>query len=51
MKVELAPATQANLADTGSFTVVLANGQRRIKSDWNFVDENLARLIRIVESA
>lgn len=33
-----------------SFSVVLANG-RRIESGWNFSDQELARLIRIAESA
>lgn len=35
---------------SGAFTVLLANG-RRIESGWKFADEELARLIRIVEGA
>ena len=34
----------------GHFVLSLANG-RRIESSWRFVDAELARLIRIVESA
>lgn len=34
----------------GQFVLSLANG-RRIESSWRFVDAELARLIRIVESA
>jgi hypothetical protein len=35
---------------TGQFTLSLANG-RRIESSWRFADAELARLIRIAESA
>jgi hypothetical protein len=35
---------------TGQFTLSLANG-RRIESSWRFADVELARLIRIAESA
>ena len=34
----------------GQFTLALANG-RRIESAWRFADAELARLIRIAESA
>ena len=34
----------------GAFTLSLRNG-RRIESGWGFADEELVRLIRIVESA
>jgi hypothetical protein len=36
-------------ADTG-FVLMLSNG-RRIASDWGFADAELARLIRVAESA
>ncbi len=57
MKVELAPPEpqpkpEAAKAKTKiGFTIVLDKAQRRIGSSWNFADEDLARLIRIVESA
>ena len=35
---------------TGQFTLSLANG-RRIESSWRFAEAELARLIRIAESA
>jgi len=35
---------------TGQFTLSLANG-RRIESSWRFAEADLARLIRIAESA
>ena len=34
----------------GNFTLVLANG-RRIESSWRFAEAELARLIRVAESA
>ena len=34
----------------GTFVVLLANG-RHIESGWNFVEAELARLIRVVEGA
>lgn len=45
LKVEVA-ASEAS----GQFTLSLANG-RRIESSWRFADAELARLIRIAESA
>jgi hypothetical protein len=43
--VKVAPAEPA-----ANFTLSLANG-RRIESSWRFADAELARLIRIAESA
>ena len=40
----------ANAESAASFSLSLANG-RRIESSWRFADAELARLIRIVESA
>jgi hypothetical protein len=37
-------------SEPASFTLSLANG-RRIESSWSFADAELARLIRIAESA
>jgi hypothetical protein len=55
MKVELAPQEPQCGPETANanagFTIVLDKAQRRIESSWNFGDEDLARLIRIVESA
>jgi hypothetical protein len=57
MKVELAPPEPqpkpevAKTITNIGFTIVLDKAQRRIESSWNFADEDLARLIRIVESA
>jgi hypothetical protein len=45
VKVEVAPSETA-----GQFTLSLANG-RRIESSWRFAEAELARLIRIAESA
>ena len=45
VKVEVAPSEAAP-----HFTLSLANG-RRIESSWRFAEAELARLIRIVESA
>jgi hypothetical protein len=45
VKVEMAAA-----GSSGQFTVSLANG-RRIESAWSYSDVELARLIRVVESA
>ena len=45
VRVEVAASESA-----GQFTLGLANG-RRIESSWRFADAELARLIRIVESA
>ena len=45
VKVEVAASETA-----GQFTLSLANG-RRIESSWRFAEAELARLIRIVESA
>ena len=45
VKVEVAASESA-----GQFTLSLANG-RRIESSWRFVEAELARLIRIAESA
>jgi hypothetical protein len=45
VKVEVAPSESV-----GQFTLSLANG-RRIESSWRFADAELARLIRIAESA
>ena len=45
VKVEVAAGESA-----GQFTLSLANG-RRIESSWRFGDAELARLIRIAESA
>ena len=45
VRVEVAASESA-----GQFTLSLANG-RRIESSWRFADAELARLIRIVESA
>lgn len=45
VRVEVAASESA-----GQFTLSLANG-RRIESSWRFGDVELARLIRIVESA
>ena len=39
-----------NVEPAGQFTLSLANG-RRIESSWRFADVELARLIRIAESA
>jgi hypothetical protein len=46
VRVHVEHAAQA----PGTFAVVLTNG-RRIESAWNFADGELARLIRIAESA
>ena len=35
---------------TSGFALVLGNG-RRIESDWRFADDQMARLIRVVEGA
>ena len=43
-RVKLTPSGAA-----GSFALVLPNG-RRIETNWNFRDADLARLIRIVDS-
>jgi len=55
MKVELAPPEPQRRPETAKanagFTIILDKAQRRIESSWNFADEDLARLIRIVESA
>jgi hypothetical protein len=40
----------ANIEPAPQFTLSLANG-RRIESSWRFADAELARLIRIAESA
>lgn len=45
VKVEVAVSESA-----GQFTLSLANG-RRIESSWRFAEAELARLIRIAESA
>jgi len=45
VEVEVAPGEGA-----GQFTLALVNG-RRIESSWGFADAQLARLIRIAESA
>jgi len=45
VEVEVAPRESA-----GQFTLALANG-RRIECSWGFADAQLARLIRIAESA
>jgi hypothetical protein len=45
VEVEVAPRESA-----GQFTLALANG-RRIECSWGFADTQLARLIRIAESA
>ena len=45
VKVEVAASETA-----GQFTLSLANG-RRIESSWRFADAEMARLIRIAESA
>jgi hypothetical protein len=45
VEVEVAPRESA-----AQFRLVLANG-RRIESSWGFADAELARLIRIAESA
>ena len=45
VRVEVQPARSS-----GAFTLVLANG-RRIESTWHFGDDELARLIRVVEGA
>ena len=45
VKVEMAAG-----GSSGQFTLSLANG-RRIESAWSYNDTELARLIRIVESA
>lgn len=44
-KVKLTPS----VAEPTPFALVLRNG-RRIESDWNFRDADLARLIRIAEA-
>jgi hypothetical protein len=46
VKVEVAPSQTAGQG----FTLNLANG-RRIESSWRFAEAELARLIRIAESA
>ena len=46
LKVKLEPVA----APAPSFTLVLSNG-RRIETAWNFIDTELARLIRIAEDA
>jgi hypothetical protein len=46
VKVKVATA----LEPVGHFALTLANG-RRIESSWRFADAELARLIRVVESA
>ncbi len=51
VKVELAPtARNADEQDMQGFTLVLAKG-RRIESGWLYAEQDLARLIRIVETA
>ena len=45
VEVEVAPGEPAP-----GFTVILVNG-RRIESSWRFADAEMARLIRIAESA
>ena len=56
VKVELtrpvvkSTAQQQAKASTEGFTLVLANS-RRIESGWQYADQELARLIRIVEAA
>lgn len=55
VKVELTkgkPAVEwtAQHADASGFTLVLANS-RRIESGWQYAEQELARLIRIVEAA
>ena len=50
---ERGPLVRVKVAEgeaTGSFLVHLANG-RRIESKWNFGEAELARLIRLAESA
>lgn len=44
-KVAIEPTTRA---DSGGFTLVLANG-RRIESSWGFVAADLEKLIRVAE--
>ena len=54
VKVELAKpvveSTPQQQANASGFTLVLANS-RRIESGWHYADQELARLIRIVEAA
>jgi len=53
VKVELAkPSVESTpqQANASGFTVVLANS-RRIESGWRYSEQELARLIRIVEAA
>lgn len=49
-KPRLVEVSVAASEPTSGFTLGLTNG-RRIESSWRFSDEDLARLIRIAESA
>lgn len=46
----LLPVKVLESARSTGFTLVLGNG-RRIESNWNFAEEELARLVRVVEQA
>jgi hypothetical protein len=46
IRLNVEPATEV----AAGFTLVLGNG-RRIESNWRFADVELARLIRVAESA
>ena len=48
--VESTPTPPQARANAEGFTLVLANS-RRIESGWQYADQELARLIRIVEAA
>ena len=50
MRVNLNSSGPDSGEQAGGFTLVLAKN-RRIEGDWNFAEQNLARLIRIVEAA
>ena len=53
VKVELSKPTHVSepvLQQTGGFTLVLANS-RRIESGWLYGEQELAKLIRVVEAA
>ena len=49
-QAELVPVRIVNEARTHDFTLVLANG-RRIEGHWDFSDDRISRLVRLVEQA
>lgn len=49
VKVESAAAADNKQQPPRSFTLILSNG-RRIECGWNYVEQNLAKLIRLAEA-